>query len=665
VTSIREQLWIGFRSGSPEARRRVVLEAGRLPAAEAADIVLLALADDDWRVRKEATALAARIADEAGVVEQLIAATAEEENIGLRNAAVEALSNAGDKAIGKVIGQVSSHNPNERRTAAEILGASRDPRAADVLIGALSDSDPNVRAAAAEWLGELSGERVAEALFGCLNPEDRLLSLVALQSLRKLDAAVPWSLLKPLENEKILGEELILALGRSGALEAVSRVMGHLEGEPAACIAMEQLHESSPETSRAVEAALGSMSGADAENLWKLAAEDDALYKRAATRCLLWARNPDDILKIVRLARNNSLYPLVLDGLSDWGSVAIDALISLLDHVDGDALASTLGLLTRLMSDEEGKRMFGSLAGFLSSNRASVSTAAAGSVARFGDHTVIPRLLDLIDSDDRRVRSAAGNALAEVGRRYPEEVLSALEGVEIEGGRGVEVCRALRVVGRRDAVPRVAAAMNDPSPELRKAALSTVAVLGGEAAIDSIIAQMADEEVGVRLSAVEALTLVGAPAAETIVSQLGTAEGSVAAALVRALGRVGYPDAAEVLVRASRKSADMALAAIEAARTLGIHLEAWQGELLAHDDVEVVMQTLSAFGKHIPVERLIEVVTHEDWSVRLAAVEQLALAGQEKKASQLLRERLEAEDRDSVRDALNDALDAIRKRGSH
>ena len=112
------------------------------------------------------------------------------------------------------------------------------------------------------------------------------------------------------------------------------------------------------------------------------------------------------------------------------------------------------------------------------------------------------------------------------------------------------------------------AAMNDPNPELRKAALGTLATLKGEDAIGPIVARLADEEVGVRLAAVEALALVGVAARETIVSQLSSAEGPVASALIRALGRVGHPDAAEILGKMSLKSADIAVAAIEAARSL-------------------------------------------------------------------------------------------------
>ena len=116
MTDIKEQLLERLRDPSPEARRRAVLESHRLPTAEVADIVLTALGDDDWRVRKEAALYAAEISDNAEVRERLIAATTEDENIGLRNSAVEALSNSRSGVIDRIIERASSADPDHRRT---------------------------------------------------------------------------------------------------------------------------------------------------------------------------------------------------------------------------------------------------------------------------------------------------------------------------------------------------------------------------------------------------------------------------------------------------------------------------------------------------------------------------------------------------------------------
>ncbi len=644
-----------LKDDSPEVRRRAVLEARRLPAAEAAEIVIEALGDEDWRVRKEAALYAAEIAHTGDVAKRLIDATAEDENIGLRNAALEALANSGEGALDQVVERVSSEQPDHRRTAVEILGSSKDPRAVDLLVRSLGDKDPNVRACAAEWLGEFDERRAADALISCLKPEDRLLSLVALQSLRKMNAAIPWDVLQPLVDDPLLGDELILALGRTRAVAAVFKVSSYLGDEPAACRAMVQLHESGPDTAAAVETALHDISDGVAERLRQWAGERSE-HQRAAARCLLWTRNRAHMSKIVTLARNNTLYAVLLEDLERWGSEVVAALLALLDEVEGDELASTIGLLTRLMDDAAGAEQSAVFAALLASERSPVATAAAGAVARFGDHKVIPRLMGMVARDDKRLRTAAGNALAEIGRRHPDAVYAALADVEIAGAKGVEVCRALRIVGNRMAAPRVVVALNDPDPELRQTALCTLATLDGEEAIGPIVARLTDEEVGVRLAAVEALALVGPPARETIVAALAVAEGPVASALIRALGRVGHPDAAEILGRMSSRSADVAVAAIESAQALGIHLERWQDEIFSHNDAEVVKRALSAFKENIPLERLAKLTGHPAWDVRLAAVRQLEPTASVPAVAETLRDRLSAEDDDLVRAALTEVL---------
>lgn len=666
MTAKEEKLLERLRKESPEVRRQLVLDAERLSTEAAAEVVFACLGDDDWRVRKEAALLAAKLAAQHdSTTTRLIEASTNVDNIGLRNAAVEALSRAGRDVFDQVVALFQSSDSEARRTAMEILGASQEPAAIDILIEGLRDPHPNVRACAAEWLGGYKSQRAVDALTGCLSPGNRLLSLVALQSLGKMNAAVPWPLLKPLENDRILGEELILAFGRTGAVEAVPRVMADLEaGEPVACISMETLHDATPEVAAEVEATLGRMSDDAEKRLFDLANEDDGRFKQAATRCLLWRRDPRSVRKLVKLARNSSLYTVLLDGLRAWGSLAVNTLLDLLDEATGNELASAIGLLTRLLDEVSGIGNRASFEQLLESDEPCVRTAAAGAVARFGDQSVVPRLIEMTASDERRIRTAAGNALSEIGRRHPDDVFRALADVELEGAQGVEICRALKMVGGPEAVPKVTVALNDPAPELRRAALGTLATLGGERAIPSIVARLADEDIGVRLAAVEALTVVGEPARDAIVSRLGQAEGPLASALTRALGRVGHPHAGEILGQLCTRSADIAVAAIEAAQSLNIHLEAWQDDIFGHADAEVVKRGLEAFGHNVSREYLIRLLAHDEWDVRLAVTKLLEQVTPTPEIVAALSERLSIETDELVRDALSSLLIAHRNRGT-
>ena len=57
ATSVRARL----ADPEPEVRRRATQLIPKLPAPESCELLLVALADADWRVRKEAATIAARI----------------------------------------------------------------------------------------------------------------------------------------------------------------------------------------------------------------------------------------------------------------------------------------------------------------------------------------------------------------------------------------------------------------------------------------------------------------------------------------------------------------------------------------------------------------------------------------------------------------------------
>ena len=72
-----------------EVRRRAVVRAASDQGGPALAVLLMrALGDEDWRVRKEAAHAAVRRAEELAMMEPLVHAICQGENVGLRNAAL-------------------------------------------------------------------------------------------------------------------------------------------------------------------------------------------------------------------------------------------------------------------------------------------------------------------------------------------------------------------------------------------------------------------------------------------------------------------------------------------------------------------------------------------------------------------------------------------------
>jgi len=451
----REDLEAGLVDPCPEVRRLSVTALGRLPLADRAGQVLRALGDDDWRVRKEMAAQLIRSPSGAALEGALIEAAIQVDNIGLRNAAAEVLAWLGGSAITGLEARLSGLPPSGRIAACEVIGRSRDPRAAGILVRLLDDPEPNVRACAAEWLGGHGGEAATEALAARLSGEDRLLILAALQSLNGLGARLPCAALIPLADDQMLAAEALTALGRCGDPDAASAVAARLGSEPAAARALETLHDTGGETAAECERVLAAAPDERLDALAALAREGEPDRQRAALRCLLWSGRTEFVPLFVELARDESLHPVLLEGLEAWGPAAAAALEDLLPRIGNRKLASAIGLLARLTRPASDRDDTARFAAYLDADEPMVATAAAGLIARLGDSRAVPRLIEMAGHEQARVRRAAGYALAEIGRREPAAVRAAVIALEIEGGRGVELCRALEVVGR--AAPRGAA----------------------------------------------------------------------------------------------------------------------------------------------------------------------------------------------------------------
>jgi len=651
VTTKTESLKQRLVGESAEVRRRAVLEVVEIAQKhpqEAINLVILALGDEDWRVRKEAAFISAQMAAWTGMIDRLIDAMIQEDNVGLRSAAAEALSASGENAITEIIARIPSLGPEGRKIAFEVLGSSTDPRVVGVLVDGLSDTNFNVRACAAEWLGEQGGEEATQALFSCLLSSDQFFVISALQSLNRIGASIPWSLLEPLSDQKLYGAELLIAMGRSGAAEAAPVIANALSDEPAAARAMELLHGASKEAKAAVEAALKTIDDTTLDFLVRSIRDGEPPEQRSAASCILWLRSLDHLPVIVEIARNESLYFLILDELKKWGPPVLQGLETLLPTLEERNLASVIGLLTRLMDEKAGQAKSDLFAKHLESKNPAIVTAAAGALARFGDEKVIPHLLALAGSQNDRIRRIAGYGLTELGRRFPKALLAALETVDISGIQGIEICRVLEAVGRPEDSARLQAALSSPIPQLRGAALSALAVTAGAAALETIALAMTDEALTVRMAAAAALGKVGQAAAETIVSALYTADRPLKAALIRTLGRVGHPEAAVILRGMCHEAADIALAALEAMQELGLDPTELQDEILLHSDSEVVKQALLALGPSVSAVQLMRLLNHPEWDVRLAAVDRLASMKGDSDVSKALSSHLAKEKDDLV-----------------
>jgi hypothetical protein len=177
--------------------------------------LLGALADPDWRVRREAVEhVSADVVDE--VIAALVTGLEDAQRVEFRNAVVAALRRVGSRALAKVGSAVRGLDADGRKLAVEVLGAAPDTFAVDHLCTlAAHDTDANVRVAALEALAQaaLAGPASWEAAVAVIHqvivdPEasdEQVLS--GLLSLSRLSAPVPAGLLPRLDARSLLAED--------------------------------------------------------------------------------------------------------------------------------------------------------------------------------------------------------------------------------------------------------------------------------------------------------------------------------------------------------------------------------------------------------------------------------------------------------------------------
>jgi len=210
-----------LRSKDAEERRRAVLEV------ESLDLLVGALADDSWRVRKQAVDRLAKWSDPRGAAAALVGVLAETDQVGLRNSAIETLTLIGEPAVTALARSLGPQQVH-RKFLIDALGSIGDARAVPGLMRALQDPDPNVRVAAAEALGRVGGQDAVAVLIGAADSDEMLVQLSALDALAALGAVIPVDRLLRWAEMPVVRVNALKLLGLSREAAAVPALLAAL-----------------------------------------------------------------------------------------------------------------------------------------------------------------------------------------------------------------------------------------------------------------------------------------------------------------------------------------------------------------------------------------------------------------------------------------------------
>jgi HEAT repeat protein len=678
-------------SPDPEVRRLAVERLDPLGDEASLGCLVDCLGDPSWRVRKAAVERLVELPEATGVARRLVAALADGENPGRRNAAVEVLVRSGAAAVPELLVATRSADVDVRKLVVDALAGIGDARAQERMIELLADPDPNVRAAAADALGAAEAPEATTALLRVARQQDEHASVrhAALRALARSEARLSLRELAPVLAEPALRPALYAALGqaedeesvecllkgltassraaREAAMEAVTRVLARLDPSDGL---LERIRSVASGCDELVQGAIERLETAELPGRLMLVQFLGLLEREDAALALLGA------------ARDDALTDLALATLAATGDTAECALEAAWGSLDVEERALACRALGRT-AGTRGERL---LAEALHHADALVRTEAGRALGARPRPQPLPELVRALRNAPSRDELAAEEELAALtdavvalaeraGADSPvvDETVGMLAECLDAAAEPVRraVARVLGRLGRSRDAGAVALLLKDPSPEVRRAAVQALARLEPGSVAEPLRLALADESARVRIAAASALGEARLPSVAEDLERLTLDEDvHVRAAALRALGRQAARHAEPALREralarlgvALGDEGGVALAAVEALAAIGGSVATGLVRpLLESPDPELVRAAVACVGAHADpaqIDDLVRLIAHPHWAVRVEAIRTLAARGHLRAVPSLLR-RLETEQDHSVREVMLAALERL------
>ncbi|OJY30519.1 MAG: hypothetical protein BGO98_27805 [Myxococcales bacterium 68-20] len=674
VTRVRASL----TDGEPEVRRRAAQDIPTLPAPESCELLLAALGDEDWRVRKEAAAIATRVEPRTAVVFAVARALAEHDNIGLRNAAVEALILIGPDAVPGAIDALDRLDADGRKLAVEVLAGAPTLAGMKTLVRASKDPDVNVVVAAVEGLGkaDLAGEEARElatttltTLLGSeVSEHSPQVSVAALDALRALEATIPWTSLEPLLADTLLKRSAIAAAAGNIAPRALL-TLAQTIADPSPSLSREATMSLGRSLEEAwndgalVEIATKNLRASPAAHarLRVLAKETDEPARGAAILALGLVRDPDDVSLIADALQVDDVAERAEAALHLFGQEAVEPLLVAGLGAAPSLRGATISMLPDLAPSESEPLV--AVREALGDPSPEVVAPALKSLAIVGAASDLSAVARHTRSADRKVASAAHGALSAIATRHVAPAREMLAGVDPRGDDALWaaiVIEALACAG--SAAPSDAefleSALTHREAAVRRSAIDALAAIGGEDAAHAVTVSLADEEAVVALAAIRALGRLGR--AEQLASLAATTRDPIRlGTVIRAL-RDADPERAFAAARPLLRSREPSIAAAAIDVVGGVGLEGHVEALMSatdhpdHEVVKLALGEIAKLGDERALTALASAIEHDAETVRRCAAELLGALGPD--GESILRARLDRERSADVRRSIMQAL---------
>lgn len=658
-----------FNAPDDEVRREATLylkqNADSIGKDRAIGMLLTALTDSSWRVRKTAVEILIEAFPLDAYFNSLVSLLYNEENAGARNSAIEALVKGGPGCAEKLMDAYKTDDADVRKFIIDIAGEIAHRDMIPLLTKALMDSNENVKAAAVEHLGSLKDAVAVDVLIGILAEHDMWTSYPVIEALGMIGDRKALPHLVAVLSDKILREPALKALGRIGGEEVVKHIVPYLmdKSRPVrrmAFVAIDSIYASAV-SADIIRSEIVKCHGSDAGDFFlKIASSDNSDIRLSALMLLAILRDSRAVKPLLDMVEESVDEGLILKSLVYIAKESPD--VFLLNAGDAGADPQRLRYMAAAMSEAACPEFREKLVALLGHEDGHVRAMAAKGLGSIGDPASIEPLLSAVHDRYEDVKAAIVDALIALKGGLDSRVVEALVRDHDPGIRKLAI-PVLADIGTGDARSSIVFLLKDPSHIVRKAAIeyladnldseseglliysltdehaevrSAVAMRLGETRdmkyLEPLVLLLSDHEDIVRVSACKAMGLMGNAAALSHLSvALQDKNGFVVASALEAISRIGDPDGVELIIA-----------------------------MLDSQDREIrrtAIRSLSGFD--IAHKYILPYLKSDDWATRYEAAKALRPYLRDADVMKKIQRAYEKEDDNVVREALKELQDVL------
>lgn len=650
-----------------EVRREATLylkeHSGSVSAERAVRLLVRALMDPSWRVRKTAVDILIQAYPVDSYFDSLVPLLYESDNAGARNSAIEVFVKVGPRSADKLSEAFNTDDVDVRKFIIDIAGEIAHRSMIPILTLALKDNDENVKAAAVEHLGALKEPLVVDSLINILGEGDLWTSYPAIEALGRIGDPKALPNLVEALSDKLLREPALRALGSLDGENVIKHIVPYLTDRSRAVrqvaySSLEVIYEKGV-SGDAIRLEIEGCYGSEAGQLLLDAAGSDNDETRLSALMLLGV-----------IGDNRAVGPLlqaVSDGFS--GELVVRPLLqigrnnpqAILDKFEMEYdNPEILRVLASAISELAMPEFRDTLVTLLKDFDGHVRAIAATGLGNLGDTSCISCLADAVHDKYEDVRTAVVAAMVKLKAGLDPEVLKSMisdNDPEIRKLAVLLMARADTEDVRReiafllkdpsDVVRRAAVdyftdninesnaamllnALTDESPEVRSAVSIRLGETRNPQYLASLVLLLSDRDYMVRVSTCKALGLMGNPEAlRPLLSLLNDDNGFVVASAIEAISRIGGQDAFDII-----------------------------SGMLSSPDNEIRRTAIrSLAGFELSSGRIIPYLQSDDWATRYEAAKALAPYVYKRDVLSSIEKAYAMESDNVVRGALKELLD--------